>query len=75
MKDRGPAFPTKSTGYVDGVEYIQYEDGLSLRQYYAAKAMQAMIMKVAPHDSAEDIRGIPEAAFNMADLMIEQEEK
>ena len=41
----GPAFPCDLTSYDDEVR-IQYQ-GMTLRDYFAAKAMQSLILEVA----------------------------
>ena len=58
MNNGGPAFPT-------GTAY----QGISLRDYFAAKAMQGLMD--APMSNAE----IADEAYQMADLMIKAREK
>lgn len=57
----GPAFPTPR--YLKGIG----PDGMTLRDYFAAKAMQAMIM----HD-LHSLKGkrVPALAYEMADAML-----
>jgi hypothetical protein len=68
MKDGGPAFPTML--YEHGGE----SDGMTLRDYFAAKAMQGML--------ANDIECGPEqvpiivaSAYILADAMIQERSK
>lgn len=58
MNNGGPAFPT-------GTAY----QGMSLRDYFAAKAMQGLMD--APMSNAE----IADEAYQMADLMIKAREQ
>ena len=57
----GPAFP-----YVcDAAEH--YSDGMTLRDYFAAKAMQGMLAD----PSTPEIMDIAGAAYEVADAMLE----
>ncbi|WP_260767507.1 hypothetical protein [Klebsiella aerogenes] len=58
----GPAFPVPAT------EYHGMDEGMTLRDYFAAKAMQAMIVAHEP-DGA-----IPGWAYGMADEMLKARE-
>lgn len=40
----GSAFPCADVFSPDGMEYIQGENGMTLRDYFAAKALQSIIM-------------------------------
>ena len=51
------AFPIPSSGY---------QNGMDLRDYFAAKAMQAIITS----DSYDDGIDVPELAYAMADAML-----
>ena len=68
----GTAFPTFSKNYGD-------EQGMTLRQYYAAKAMQAIIGTAAGPcivgglDGAEN--ELAKSAFKIADALIDVEEQ
>ena len=62
MKDTGgPAFPTME------------DDGMTLRDYFAAKAMQAMIIKPPPE--AKTGAEIVSLAYVAADLMLAERSK
>lgn len=62
--DGGPAFPL-----VTGIESLY--DGMSLRDYFAAKAMQALVMnRCYPWDSQ-----MPAMAFEIADAMVKERAK
>ena len=67
----GPAFPFPAYTYPNG-EINHGEDGMTLRDYFAAKAMQGLLsdsnVKAKPLDFA--IR-----AYAMADAMIEYRSK
>lgn len=74
----GPAFPEVTTTYVrDGAQDTQYvhsEGGMSLRDYFAAKAMQGMWASDQPgwHCSGtpDAMQKRAEAAYEMADAML-----
>jgi hypothetical protein len=44
---------------------------LTIRDYFAAKAMQAMIANDWPLHSGESKRHVTDSAYNMADAMLE----
>ncbi len=71
----GPAFPTSRINMAG--EVVPDEEGMSLRDYFAAKAMQAMISK---HGREDDNPGffdyatddsIAKCAYIYADAMLE----
>ena len=77
VEDGGPAFPEVFTDTVgERGDYLQemYSAGLmSLRDYFAAKAMQSIILAVcAGQHSASQEQGISEDAYKMADAMLAQ---
>jgi hypothetical protein len=93
IKDGGPAFPQPCTdqGYSANSPYDMAGGGMSLRDYFAAKAMQALISAGEfIIDSDEDIEMSDgkvlkkvtrpriqgtETAFKFADAMLEAREK
>ena len=68
----GPAFPM--LGYVENGEWEPYSQftGITLRDYFAAKAMQGMYA-----NSCDDyeFKGVAEAAYRTADAMIAERNK
>lgn len=66
-KHDGPAFP--STQYVSGISPTGHSVGMTLRDYFAAKAMQALAQKYS-HEG--DISRI---AYIIADAMLRAREK
>jgi len=58
MKDGGPAFPAQHYDLAEG------EHGMTLRDYFAAKAMQGLM------DAAMPMPEIAAAAYAMADDML-----
>ena len=54
----GPAFPTDDVSY----------NGMDLRDYFAAKAMQAFLMQPASITAPDEM--IAEAAYDTADAML-----
>lgn len=57
MKDGGPAFPAQHYDLAEG------EHGMTLRDYFAAKAMQALV-----RDNYFDV--VADRAYLMADAML-----
>jgi hypothetical protein len=77
VNDGGPAFPTsqqisqnRTTG--ETVVYQYLSDGVSIRDYFAAKAMQGFC---AGAESGDDIDRLPSLAYAMADAMLEERAK
>lgn len=65
----GQAFPRQQWEYDGQNNVLQYqEEGLTLRDYFAAKAMQAMITAHEPQGA------IPGWAYEMADEMLRARE-
>ena len=56
----GPAFPCEWVK-------VRSTPGMTLRDYFAAKAMQSMCLTVKRE---QDVEIIPEAAYKMADAML-----
>ncbi len=67
INDGGPAFPH------DGQH--NYTGGMTLRDYFAAKAMQAILhtsMRAAGSDGSVSFDLVAAAAYRMADAMLRQ---
>lgn len=72
MKDTGgPAFP--ATSWSNDGEFLGENQGMTLRDYFAAKALQAHIT----HDGSDDIceTGVARWAYELADAMIAERSK
>ena len=71
--DGGPAFPTGDY-YADEDTFVSAMHGMSLRDYFAAKALQALISKTPLTTSGELHERLPEAcavgAYDYADAML-----
>jgi len=67
----GPVFPQQTYGeWADGSPWFE---GLSLRDYFAAKAMQSIIMSV---DDKDDMSApVTESAYKWADAMLKAREQ
>lgn len=63
MNDGGPAFPAHDNWRINS--------GMSLRDYFAAKAMQELIN----NDEVPTMRESVEAAYRWADAMLEARKK
>jgi len=64
----GPAFPIPAHTYPNG-EITHSECGMTLRDYFAAKAMQGIL-----YEGAESSAGIAGWAYEMADAMLKARE-
>ena len=62
IEDGGPAFPSEHSSNSPA------PNGMSLRDYFAAKAMQSMFEKVVQH---EDFKSCAKRAYWVADAMLE----
>ena len=65
--DGGPAFPIVAGGAVD--------DGMTLRDYFAAKAMVARMLVVSSGEFTDDFDDISVAAYLQADAMLAERAK
>jgi hypothetical protein len=63
--DGGPAFPSHGTMG----EVVQ--EGMSLRDYFAAGIMQALIGQVRTGDTEAMVQKLPQVAYRFADAMLE----
>lgn len=62
----GSAFPI-------GIDaFAEDKEGMTLRDYFAAKAMQTILPFFA--NSSEDMQGVADKAYAMADLMLKARE-
>ena len=62
----GPAFPCDRI-LQEG--QVICSDGMTLRDYFAAKAMQGLVAS-AEHDEPINLHGAAEWSYNMADAML-----
>ena len=70
----GPAFPSKKRVYRAGFPTAEFEPvgGMTLRDYFAAKAMQSLILGLTGHDN--EIPDTAEDAYEFADAMLRARE-
>ena len=66
IKDGGPAFPTVDANRAE--DYGTY--GMTLRDYFAAKAMQAGLTTIAEYPDENWRVGLAMDAYAMADAML-----
>lgn len=62
MKDGGPAFPTREIRDGEGNGIRQAEDGMTLRDYFAAQAMSAEIITSTSDATPESAYALMAAA-------------
>lgn len=75
-KDGGPAFPLQAT--FAGGEYFSGTDGMSLRDYFAAKAMKEYLTAYPPDNDylSDDLLSvIAREAYRAADAMLAAREQ
>jgi hypothetical protein len=74
MNTGGPAFPSKKRVWIDGYATKEFEpvEGMTLRDYFAAKAMQGFVSREASNPKA--IYLYAEYAYEMADAMLKARE-
>ena len=73
QEDGGPAFPTAEQRFPDGVLHTEATYGMTLRDYFAAKAMQGILASPTT-DPTSDSLAIAKAAYEMADDMLKARE-
>ena len=66
INDGGPAFP-----FIDSASPLEHS-GMTLRDYFAAKAMQAYIQRAVLHADLEDVAI---DAYDIADAMLNAREE
>ena len=69
MSDKS-AFPTAQ--YADGVRPSGFDNGMTLRDYFAAKAMQALLVRETK--ICDDPLLYTGAAYDLADAMMKERE-
>jgi hypothetical protein len=72
INDGGPAFPTgtqcsQNNTTEETTSYQYLSDGLSLRDYFAAKALQGFC---AGAQAGDDIDELPDLVYMLADAML-----
>jgi hypothetical protein len=81
-KDGGPAFPRpisedRSSGDLpDGNRMVREQGGMSLRDYFAAAAIQGFNRSMVDYGWSDDVlRGHARQAYRIADAMLSEREK
>ncbi len=69
----GPAFPRSAQWSPDGQRVVRQQTGMTLRDYFAAKALQSVIM-VCAHDTREPEQTLEQYfakfSYELADAML-----
>ena len=74
INDGGPAFPVADTIHTDGQVQFGF-NGMTLRDYFAAKAMQGDIASMEAHNDPQDAaHHIAKRAYAVADAMLKARE-
>jgi hypothetical protein len=74
-KDGGPAFPVSSYVNAMGQTFDSSVQGMTLRDYFAAKAMQGCIAGLATKSDDLSYEGCASLAYQMADAMLKERER
>lgn len=71
-KQSGPAFPVPNYVNADGETFESKPQGMFLRDYFAAKAMQGWLSTYGVDVRADDVKTmrVAEFAYEMADAML-----
>jgi hypothetical protein len=69
------AFPSRESIYGSDVIGVKENNGMDLRDYFAGKAMSALIQAYATFDSRLEINEITDGAYQWADAMMKAREK
>lgn len=79
INDGGPAFPQVSTEHFGGNVTVNMQGGLTLRDYFAAQALAAIIGAQADAIHAAQTTNLPEiataASYTYADAMLAERER
>ena len=75
IKTGGPAFPLMGMDYRNG-HHVQavFQNGMSLRDYFAPKAMHSLINSFEYRD-ADDYEFLSHYSYKMADAMLAERER
>ncbi|WP_067486718.1 MULTISPECIES: hypothetical protein [Dickeya] len=82
-KGGGPAFPVETQFnpismqagmHQTGDNYLYQFTGMTLRDYFAAKAMQAWLSQIAPEEMEDMMNRWADNSYEMADAMLKARE-
>jgi hypothetical protein len=73
--DGGPAFPTEQHETQNGGWNQTYEQGMTMRDYFAAKAMQGLLSQSMGTAPSSSVKFGAEYAYQMADAMLAERAK
>ncbi len=72
----GQAFPRQQWEYDGQNNVLQYQDeGMTLRDYLAAKAMQAWLTQISPEEMEDMMERWAENSYELADCMLRVRQK
>ena len=74
IEDGGPAFPTFEEANVKGQVVVSRQTGMTLRDYFAAKAMQSMMIDLN-YKTQSYVDEVAKYAYVAADVMLKEREK
>jgi hypothetical protein len=68
----GPAFP--GTQYANGIQPSGFSEGMTLRDYFAAKAMQGMLASADSWINKDEVEDFATICYALADGMLKARE-
>lgn len=73
--DGGPAFPRQTYQIPTNQEFEWGNEGMSLRDWFAGRAMQSLIVNDKWDERANSEGGVARIAYILADAMLKEREK
>ena len=70
----GPAFPGPYANENGNIEVLWKQQGMTLRDYFAAKAMQGILVATVTPITVWSQNDVAETAYKMADAMLKARE-
>ena len=74
QNDGGPAFPSEEPSFVERDDILGYNRGMSLRDYFAAKAVQGLLAQSCGTALESDPSRGAQYAYAIADAMLKARE-
>ncbi len=75
-KDGGPAFPTDGLSVIEGHVYQAVKSsGMTLRDYFAAAAMQGLIGRTQSFYTDDEFERWAKRAYRVADVMVAERDR
>ena len=73
--DGGPAFPMQAIMGSDGYVAVARQDGMTLRDYFAAAALQGMLASFAGMSLPSESSTLSKDSYKLADAMLAERDR